>query len=122
MTNSLKMENFFVKPDEIVELIKKRYEYKKDKEINIDDISSTEIDNFVINCEVDRFADLFNRVFEEEILPFEKSTDCEDGSIDVILLKIISSIKESFDKIDKEKLLKFLSKLITNLILKKEEE
>ena len=122
MTNSLKMENFFVKPDEIVELIKKRYEYKNDKEINIDDISSTEIDNFVINCEVDRFADLFNRVFEEEILPFEKSTDCEDGSIDVILLKIISSIKESFDKIDKEKLLKFLFKLITNLILKKEEE
>ena len=116
------MENFFVKPDEIVELIKKRYEYKNDKEINIDDISSTEIDNFVINCEVDRFADLFNCVFEEEILPFEKSTDCEDGSIDVILLKIISSIKESFDKIDKEKLLKFLFKLITNLILKKEEE
>ena len=116
------MENFFVKPDEIVELIKKRYEYKNDKEINIDDISSTEIDNFVINCEVDRFADLFNRVFEEEIPPFEKSTDCEDGSIDVILLKIISSIKESFDKIDKEKLLKFLFKLITNLILKKEEE
>ena len=122
MTNSLKMENFFVKPDEIVELIKKRYEYKNDKEINIDDISSTEIDNFVINFEVDRFADLFNRVFEEEILPFKKSTDCEDGSIDVILLKIISSIKESFDKIDKEKLLKFLFKLITNLILKKEEE
>ena len=115
------MENFFVKPDEIVELLKKRIE-KKNTEINIDNISSDEIDNFVINCEVDRFADLFNHIFEEEILPFEKSTDCEDGSVDLILLKIISSIKESFNKIDKEKLLKFLFKLITNLIFKKEEE
>ena len=42
------MENFFVKPDEIIELLHKRYENKTGEEINIDDISSEEIDNFVI--------------------------------------------------------------------------
>ena len=115
------MENFFVKPEEIIELISKRYENKHDKEINIDDISSAELDSFVVNCEIERFNDIFNRVFEEEILPVEKSIDCEDGSTSNICLKIVAAIKESFDKIDKEKLLKFLFKLIADLIFKKEE-
>ena len=57
------MNNFFVKPNEIVELIKKRYEDKENngEEINLDEISSEEIDNFVINSETERFNDLFNQ-------------------------------------------------------------
>ena len=117
------MENFFVKPNEVIEIIKKRYENKNNngEEITIEEISSEEIDNFVINCEIERFNDLFNQVFEEEILPNENSIDSEDGSINKICLEIISKIKDSFEKIDKEKRLKFFFKLITDIIFKKEE-
>ena len=115
------MENFFIKPEEIIELLKERIE-SKNKDININNISQEEIDNFMVECEVERFTELFNQIFEEEILPSEKSTDCEDGVISEICLKIISNIKDSFDKIDKEKILKFFFKLILNLINKKEKE
>ena len=42
------MNNFFVRPNEIVKLIKKRYEDKENngEEINLDEISSEEIDKF----------------------------------------------------------------------------
>ena len=113
------MDNFFVKPNEIVEIIKERYENKNN---NGEEISSEEIDNFVIKCETERFHDLFNRVFEEEILPVENSNlDSEDGAVNEICLKIISEIKSAFEKIDKEKLLKFCFKLIREILLKKEE-
>ena len=119
------MDNFFVKPNEIFELIKKRYEGKNNKseEINLEEISSEEINNFVIKSETDRFKDLFNRIFEEEILSTENCNfDSEDGSINEICLEIISKIKSSFEKVDKLKLLNFLFKLIKELIFKKEEE
>ena len=118
------MENFFVRPDEIVEIVKKRYESKdnNNKEINIEEISSEEINNFVIKCEKERFHDLFNRVFEEEILPIEDSNfDSEDGAVNEICLKIISEIKTAFEKLDKEKILKFCFKLIKELLIKNEE-
>ena len=119
------MDNFFVKPNEIVEIIKKRYEDKKNngEEINLEEISSEEINNFVINSETDRFNDLFNRVFNENLLSNENwNFDSEDGSVNEICLEIISKIKSSFEKVDKLKLLNFIFKLIKELIFKKEEE
>ena len=119
------MENFFVRPDEIIEIVKKRYEIKnnnEEEELNIEEISSEEINNFVIKCEKERFHDLFNRVFEEEILPIEDSNfDSEDGAVNEICLKIISEIKTAFEKLDKEKILKFCFKLIKELLIKNEE-
>ena len=116
------MENFFVKPNEITDIVKRRYEFKNNngKELNIEEISTEEINNFVINCEKDRFYDLFNRVFEEEILPTE-NTDSEDGPVNEICLKIITEIKDTLKKLDKEKILKFCFKIIRELLLKKEE-
>ena len=117
------MENFFVRPNEIVEIVKKRYESKNNnnEELNIEEISSEEINNFVIKCEKERFHDLFNRVFEEEILPIEDSNfDSEDGAVNEICLKIISEIKTAFEKLDKEKILKFCFKLIKELLIKEE--
>ena len=118
------MENFFVKLDEIVQILKKRYEIKNnnEEELNIEEISEEEINNFVIKCEIERFNDLFNKVFEEEILPKEDSNfDSEDGAINEICFKIISEIKTVFGKLDKEKILKFCFKLIQELLIKKEE-
>ena len=116
------MNNFFVKPNEIVELIKKRYEDKENngEEINLDEISSEEIDNFVINSETERFNDLFNRVFNENILP--QSENCNLDSINKICLEIITKIKNSFEKVDKLKLLNFFFNLIKELIIKEKEE
>ena len=119
------MENFFVRPNEITDLIKKRYESVNNngEELNIEEISDEEIKNFIINCEKERFHDLFNKVFEEEILPTENinSEDCEDGPINEICLKIITEIKCAFKKLDKEKILKFCFKIVRELLLKKEE-
>ena len=119
------MDNFFVKPNEIVEIIKKRSEDKNndDEELKIEDISSEEIDNFVINCETERFNDLFDRVFEEQILSDGNSNlDSEDGTVNEICLEIISKIKSCLEKVDKTKLLNFCFKLIKEIILKKEEQ
>ena len=124
LTNLLKkMDNFFVKPNEIVELIKKRYEDKNNngEEINLEEISSEEINNFVIKSETDRFNDLFDQVFEEKILSNE-NFDSEDGPVNEICLEIISKIKSNFEKVDKLKLLEFMFKLIKKVIFKKEEE
>ena len=118
------MENLFVTPDEITDILKRRYELKNNKgeESNIEEISEEDINNFVINCEKDRFYDLFNKVFEEEILPNENpNIDSEDGPINEICLKIISEIKSAFGKLDKEKILKFCFKIINELLIKKEE-
>ena len=122
------MDNFFVKPDEIVQLIKKRYQDKKNngEEINLEKISSEEINNFVINTETDRFNDLLNRVFEENILSNENENekcnfDSEDGVVNKICLEIISKIKNNFAKIDKTKLLEFIFKLIKKLVIEEEE-
>ena len=119
------MNNFFVKPNEIIELLKKRYEDKENngEEIDLEEISSDEINNFVINSETERFKDLFNRIFEEDILSIENSNfDSEDGTVNEICLEIISKIKSSFEKVDKLKLLNFFFKIIKELIIKQEEK
>ena len=118
------MENFFIRPNEITDILKRRYELKNNnaEELNIEEISTEEMNNFVTNCEKDRFYDLFNKVFEEEILPIENSNvDSEDGPINEICLKIISEIKSAFEKLDKEKIVKFCFKLIKELIINREE-
>ena len=120
------MDNFFVRPNEITEIIKKRYEEKENngKEMNLDEISEEEINNFVINSETERFNDLFNQVFNEKILPTEENynLDLEDGNINEICLEIIAKIKSNLEKIDKVKLLNFIFKLIKELLIKQKEE
>ena len=122
------MENFFVKPDEINDLIKKRFELSENdgEKMNIDNIPIEDINNFIIKKETERFNDLFNKVFEENILPteeeVEKNFDSEDGPINEICLEIIKKIKNNIEKLDKTKLLNFIFKIIKYLILKREEE
>ena len=113
------MDNIFITPDDIAEILKKRYKEKKECE-NIDNITKKDIDNFIIEAEIEKFNELFNNVFEEELLPFEKKEDFEDGPMNEICLKIVESIRESFEKVDKEKLLKILFKLISKLVFKED--
>ena len=112
------MDNIFITHDDIAEILEKRYKEKKECE-NID-ITREDIDNFIIEAEIEKFNELFNNVFEEELLPFEKKEDFEDGPMNEICLKIVESIRESFEKVDKEKLLKILFKLISKLVFKED--
>lgn len=121
------MEKFFVTPDEIVDILKKRYEKRKNngEEIDENKISSKEINEFIIEYELEKFYDLFTNVFDdnEDILSINKENnlDSEDGIKD-ICLEIVSRIKEKLEKVDKLKLLNFIFKLIKSLILKEEDD
>ena len=53
------MDNFFITPEETIELIKRKYK-NKNKESDINNITQEEIDNFVVDCETERFNEIFN--------------------------------------------------------------
>ena len=102
--------------DDILEILHKKCMLKKSRD-SIDDLTKAEIESFILESEITRFSDIFNNLFENEILPVEKNNDLVDGKGEEILIKIVESIKESIKKIDKEKLLKILIKLISKIIL-----
>ena len=102
--------------DDILEILHKKCMLKKSRD-SIDDLTKAEIESFILESEIERFSDIFNNLFENEILPVEKNNDFVDGKGEEILIKIVESIKESIKKIDKEKLLKILIKLISKIIL-----
>lgn len=101
--------------DDILEVLRKKCMQKNSSD-SIDDLTKAEIESFILESEIERFSDIFNNLFENEILPVEKNTDCVDGKSEEILIKIVESIKESLKKIDKEKLLRVLFKLISKII------
>ena len=102
--------------DDILEVLQKKRMLENSRN-SIDDLSKAEIESFILESEITRFSDIFNNLVEDEILLLEKKGgDCVDGKADEICIKIIESIKESLRKIDKEKLLRVLFKLITKII------
>ena len=101
--------------DDILEVLQKKCMLENSCN-SIDDLTKTEIESFILESEITRFSDIFNKLFENEILPIEKKGDCVDGKADEICIKIIESIKESLRKVGKEKLLRVLFKLISKII------
>ena len=101
--------------DDILEVLQKKCMLKNSYN-SIDDLTKAEIESFILESEITRFSDIFNNLFEDEILPLEKKSDCVDGKSEEICIKIIESIKESLKKVNKEKLLKVLFKLISKII------
>lgn len=121
------MENFAFTPQEIVSILKKRYEIAKNngEEIKEEDISKKEIESFIVEYELKKFNILFNNVFSdfEDIFEIDNGgdhLDSEDG-VGEIYLEIVNKIKENFQKVDKAKLLRFVFKLISKLVFKEEE-
>ena len=109
------MADLMITPDDITEILKKIYKLKNPYE-SIENLTKTDVDNFIIESEISKFCDTFNRIFDEELLPVEINKDSEDGALNDIGLKIVETIKESLEKVDKEKLLKLLFKLISKLV------
>ena len=102
--------------DDILEVLQKKCMLENSSE-SIDDLTKTQIESFILESEIARFSDIFNNLFENEILPIEKNTDFTDGKGKEICIKIVESIKNSLKKIDKEKLLKVLINLISKIVL-----
>ena len=90
--------------DDILQVLQKKCMLENSCE-SIDDLTKTQIESFILESEIARFSDIFNNLFENEILPIEKNTDFTDGKGEEICIKIVESIKNSLKKIDKEKLL-----------------
>ena len=111
----MKMGTMLITFDDILEVLHKKCMLKNSRE-SIDDLTKAEIESFILESEIARFSDIFNNLFENEILPLEKNTDCVDGKGEEICIKIVESVKESLKKIDREKLLKVLFKLISKII------
>ena len=107
---------FSITFNDILEVLEKKCMVENSHK-SIDDLTKAEIEKFILESEVARFSDIFNNLFENEILPVEEKMDHVDGIGSEICLKIVNTIKESLKKIDKEKLLKVLFKLITKIIL-----
>ena len=101
--------------DDILEVLQKKCMLKNSCN-SINDLTKDEIESFILESEITRFSDIFNNLFENEILPVEKNTDSVDGIGEEICIKIVESIKESLKKVNKEKLLRVLFKLISRII------
>ena len=106
--------DLLITPEDITEILQKRYKEQNNCD-SLDNLSKVDIDNFIIESEISKFSELFNGVFEDELLPLEYG-DSEDGVVNNITLKIIESIKESLEKVNKEKLLKILFRLLSKMI------
>ena len=101
--------------DDILEVLQKKCMLKNSLN-SINELTKAEFESFILESEITRFSDIFNNLFENEILPVEKNTDSVDGIGEEICIKIVESIKESLKKVNKEKLLRVLFKLISRII------
>ena len=109
------MGTMLITSDDILEVLQKKCMLENSCN-SIDDLTKAEIESFILESEITRFSDIFNNLFENETLPLEKKIDYVDGKGEEICIKIVESIKESLKKVDKEKLLKVLFKLISKII------
>ena len=111
--------DLLITPEDITEILQKRYKERNNCD-SLDNLTKADIDNFIVESEISKFSELFNGVFEDELWPVEYN-DSEDGLVNNITLKIIESIKGSLEKVDKEKLLKILFKVLSKIIFGSED-
>ena len=82
-------DHLLLKPEEIVEILKKRYidlNQVDGKSINKNEISPEDINELIINNETEKFLELFGKVFSEE------KEELEGDSEDSFILDISSQI------------------------------
>ena len=83
-------------------------------------LKKRDINEFIVECEFDKFCEIFDKIFGGEEILYVKEEDyldSEDGVCE-ILEELVSRIKQKLQKVDKEKMLTFLFKLIKELLLK----
>lgn len=119
-------KGLFVTPNELSEIIKKRFEKEKNngEEIDEDKITAEDINKFIIGCEIEKFCELFDKIFsswKENILYIEEEEDyfdLEDGAISDICQEIVLGVKKKLQEVDKLKILNLFFKLPKELFIK----
>lgn len=123
-------KGLFVTPNELSEIIKKRFEIEKNngEEIDEDKITAEDINKFIIGCEIEKFCELFDKIFsswKENILYIEEEEDyfdLEDGAISDICQEIVLGVKKKLQEVDKLKILNLFFKLLKELFIKNDGE
>lgn len=124
------MKGLFVTLNELTEIIKKRFEKEKNngEEIDEDKITAEDINKFIIGCEIEKFCELFDKIFssrKENILYIEEEEDyfdLEDGAISDICQEIVLGVKKKLQEVDKLKILNLFFKLPKELFIKNDGE
>ena len=113
--------HLLLKPEEIVEILKKRYveiNQVDGKSINENEVTPEDINKLIINKETEKFLELFEKIFSEENEELE-GADSEDGFIIDLCSQIAIRIKEKLTKLastDKTRLLNFIFKFIKDIV------
>lgn len=114
-------DHLLLKPEEIVEILKKRYveiNQVDGKSINENEVTPEDINKLIINKETEKFLELFEKIFSEENEELE-GADSEDGFIIDLCSQIAIRIKEKLTKLastDKTRLLNFIFKFIKDIV------
>lgn len=124
------LKGLFVTLNELTEIIKKRFEKEKNngEEIDEDKITAEDINKFIIGCEIEKFCELFDKIFsswKENILYIEEEEDyfdLEDGAISDICQEIVLGVKKKLQEVDKLKILNLFFKLLKELFIKNDGE
>ena len=120
-------KGLFITPSEVTQVLKKRYEKQRNnaKEIDESKLTAKDINEYIAECEVQKFCELFDKIFcsnKETILYIEEEEedvfDSEDGEIVDVLKETVSRIKKKLEEVDKLKLLKLIFNLLKDLIVK----
>ena len=119
-------KGLFITPSQLTQVLKKRYEKQRNncKEIDESKLTAKDINEYIAECEVQKFCELFDKIFcsnKETILYIEEEEDVfdsEDGEIVDVLKEIVSRIKKKLEEVDKLKLLKLIFNLLKDLIVK----
>ena len=119
-------KGLFITPSELTQVLKKRYEKERNngKEIDESKLTAKDINEYIAECEVQKFCELFDKIFcsnKETMLYIEEEEDVfdsEDGEIADVLKEIVSRIKKKLEEVDKLKLLKLTFNLLKDLIVK----
>ena len=114
-------DHLLLKPEEIVEILKKRYveiNQVDGKSINENEVTPEDINELIINKETEKFLELFEKMFSEENEELE-GADSEDGFIIDLCSQIAIRIKEKLTELastDKTRLLNFIFKFIKDIV------
>ena len=120
-------KGLFITPSQVTQVLKKRYEKQRNnaKEIDESKLTAKDINEYIVEYEVQKFCELFDKIFcsnKETILYIEEEEedvfDSEDGEIVDVLKEIVSRIKKKLEEVNKLKLLKLIFNLLKDLIVK----
>ena len=116
------MSSFVVTQGKLYEIVKKRKLETTEESEESDQTDGKEIDEslneLIIENEAEKFIELFEKTFSEET----EEIDCEDGTIQDIISKVVLKIKEKIGSTEKNstglKLLRLLFLFVESLTKK----